>query len=102
MKQFFILLLISSASVYGQEQAPKNMAYTDTLGNTITQESFKELMKSGKYLAAYRTEGENVTYFLMNKKKAEKEAAERMQKTRDKFINSSLPDFKLKKMDGTE
>jgi len=90
------------ASESGTQLNPKKIIYTDTLGNVVTQEVFKEKLKSGIYLAAYQTEEDKITYFLMNKKKAEKESTAQMQNFRNKFISSQFPDFQLKKMDGTE
>ncbi|GHN01377.1 hypothetical protein WSM22_28660 [Cytophagales bacterium WSM2-2] len=99
MKQLLVSFLFISVFAYGQE--PKKI-YKDTLGNVITEEVFKEKIKSGKYSSSYQTEGDNVTYFLNNRQKAEKEFAERMQKIRDKTLNKAFPDFKLKRPDGSE
>jgi len=68
----------------------KKVIYKDTLGNVVSSESFKEKLKSGNYSATYKIEGDNTTFSLVNKKKAEKESVDQMQNFKNKLLNENI------------
>ncbi len=103
--QLALLFLLCSLAVCAQqgfESSTKKEVYKDTLGNVMTADTFTALTKSGVYVFMYETYGNNVTYTLVNKKKALQESMEHLEKFRKGLINTPLPNFTLRKIDGTE
>lgn len=85
-----------------QFRAPSKSLYKDTLGKVIGADAFKEKTRSGKYSFMYSMSGDTTTFLLVNKKKAEKEAADQLSAFKNKLVGKPFPYFKLKKLDGTE
>ena len=89
---------------YGQQDQQQKISpiYKDTLGNIISSEAFEEKLKSGQYSASMSSKEGKVSLILVNKKKAEKLFAEQMNEFKKGLVNTKFPDFRLKKLDGSE
>jgi len=114
MRRLLLLLILCRASISFAQQNPEignigsSETYRDALGNIITKDAFEERLKSGLYEKMVKLEmdrsskNHKISYFLKLKSEFEKEFALMAQDYIKRYLNSPFPDFRLKKLDGTE